>query len=90
MLVDLRLGNEYDIVELKRLAFAASLCIRTASTWRPSMNEVLLLVVSLMHALIGLLTEMVAGGGADGGWGDTADLLDNDRRKRRRRRLSWL
>ncbi|XP_039120558.1 probable receptor-like serine/threonine-protein kinase At5g57670 [Dioscorea cayenensis subsp. rotundata] len=40
MLVDLRFGDEYDIVELKRLAFAASLCIRTASTWRPSMNEV--------------------------------------------------
>lgn len=40
MLVDRRLGNDYDIVQLKRLAFAASLCIRPTAILRPSMNEV--------------------------------------------------
>ncbi|KAJ0985082.1 hypothetical protein J5N97_003438 [Dioscorea zingiberensis] len=40
MMVDHRLRDEYDIVQLKRLAFAASLCIRTSATWRPWMNEV--------------------------------------------------
>ncbi|KAH7674810.1 Non-specific serine/threonine protein kinase protein [Dioscorea alata] len=44
MLVDRRLGNDYDIVQLKRLAFAASLCIRPTAILRPSMNEVLELV----------------------------------------------
>lgn len=40
-LVDARLEGAYDVTELKRLAFAASLCIRASSTWRPSMTEVL-------------------------------------------------
>lgn len=40
-LVDPRLGGSYDISQLKRLAFTASLCIRASSAWRPTMNEVL-------------------------------------------------
>jgi len=44
-LVDARLEGAYDVTELKRLAFAASLCIRASSTWRPSMTEVYFLFV---------------------------------------------
>ncbi|KAJ4828160.1 hypothetical protein Tsubulata_005035 [Turnera subulata] len=40
-LVDPRLRGVYDVTQLKRLAFAASLCIRASSTWRPTMSEVL-------------------------------------------------
>ncbi|CAL0330344.1 unnamed protein product [Lupinus luteus] len=40
-LVDPRLEGDYDVTQLKRLAFAASLCIRASSTWRPIMSEVL-------------------------------------------------
>lgn len=39
-LVDPRLGCAYDVSQMKRLAFAASLCIRSSSMWRPTMNEV--------------------------------------------------
>ncbi|KAH7544671.1 hypothetical protein FEM48_Zijuj01G0010500 [Ziziphus jujuba var. spinosa] len=40
-LVDPRLQGAYDVTQLKRLAFAASLCIRASSTWRPTMSKVL-------------------------------------------------
>ncbi|MQM09377.1 hypothetical protein Taro_042245 [Colocasia esculenta] len=40
-LVDPRLGGDYDGEQLRRLAFAASLCVRAAASWRPSMSEVL-------------------------------------------------
>ncbi|KAK6942453.1 Serine-threonine/tyrosine-protein kinase, catalytic domain [Dillenia turbinata] len=40
-LVDAKLRGAYDTAQLKRLAFAASLCIRASSTWRPTMSEVL-------------------------------------------------
>ncbi|KAE9598722.1 hypothetical protein Lal_00022349 [Lupinus albus] len=40
-LVDPRLEGAYDVTQFKRLAFAASLCIRASSTWRPTMSEVL-------------------------------------------------
>ncbi|CAK9155768.1 unnamed protein product [Ilex paraguariensis] len=40
-LVDSRLGGAYNVAQLDRLAFSASLCIRSSSTWRPSMSEVL-------------------------------------------------
>ncbi|KAJ8750766.1 hypothetical protein K2173_015947 [Erythroxylum novogranatense] len=40
-LIDPRLGGTYDVAQLKRLAFAASLCIRASSKWRPTMSEVL-------------------------------------------------
>ncbi|XP_054808014.1 probable receptor-like serine/threonine-protein kinase At5g57670 [Prosopis cineraria] len=39
--VDPRLEGAYDVSELTRLAFAASLCIRPSSTWRPTMTQVL-------------------------------------------------
>lgn len=39
-LVDPRLRGAYDVTELKRLAFAGSLCIRASPTWRPTMTEV--------------------------------------------------
>ncbi|XP_065040295.1 probable receptor-like serine/threonine-protein kinase At5g57670 [Musa acuminata AAA Group] len=39
-LVDPRLGEEYDMGQLKRLTFAASLCTRPTATLRPSMTEV--------------------------------------------------
>ncbi|KAI5675323.1 hypothetical protein M9H77_06273 [Catharanthus roseus] len=41
MVADPRLGGAYDIKQLTRLAFAASLCIRASSIWRPTMSEVL-------------------------------------------------
>lgn len=40
MVVDPRLEGSYDITQLKTLAFAASLCIRASSIWRPTMSEV--------------------------------------------------
>ncbi|XWS52219.1 hypothetical protein CRYUN_Cryun11dG0048100 [Craigia yunnanensis] len=40
-LVDPRLQGAFDISQLKGLSFAASLCIRASSAWRPTMNEVL-------------------------------------------------
>ncbi|URD96232.1 Protein kinase domain containing protein [Musa troglodytarum] len=40
-LVDARLGDEYDIDQLRKLTFAASLCVRTTPTLRPSMTEAL-------------------------------------------------
>ncbi|XP_050129850.1 probable receptor-like serine/threonine-protein kinase At5g57670 isoform X3 [Malus sylvestris] len=40
-LVDPRLRGAFDVTQLKRLAFAGSLCIRASPTWRPPMNEVL-------------------------------------------------
>ncbi|KAK6944206.1 Serine-threonine/tyrosine-protein kinase, catalytic domain [Dillenia turbinata] len=40
-LVDPKLRGAYDTTQLKRLAFAASLCVRASSTWRPTMSEVL-------------------------------------------------
>lgn len=40
VVVDPRLEGAYDVTELKRIALAASLCIRASSTWRPSMSEV--------------------------------------------------
>ncbi|KAF9613865.1 hypothetical protein IFM89_012413 [Coptis chinensis] len=40
-LVDPRLAGDYDVAQLERLAFTASLCIRSAATWRPTMSEVL-------------------------------------------------
>ncbi|KAH0462495.1 hypothetical protein IEQ34_010070 [Dendrobium chrysotoxum] len=44
LLVDTRLGEDYDIDQLKRLTFIASLCIRANANWRPSMAEVLNLI----------------------------------------------
>ncbi|XP_068647703.1 probable receptor-like serine/threonine-protein kinase At5g57670 [Aristolochia californica] len=41
MVVDEKLGKEYDVEQLTRLAFAASLCIRSSAAWRPSMSEVI-------------------------------------------------
>ncbi|XP_052160630.1 probable receptor-like serine/threonine-protein kinase At5g57670 [Oryza glaberrima] len=40
-LVDPRIGGDYDGEEARRLAFVASLCIRSSAKWRPSMTEVL-------------------------------------------------
>ncbi|XP_054820500.1 probable receptor-like serine/threonine-protein kinase At5g57670 [Prosopis cineraria] len=40
-LVDQRLEGAYDVAQLQRLAFAASLCIRASATWRPTMSQVL-------------------------------------------------
>ncbi|KMT03310.1 hypothetical protein BVRB_8g198480 [Beta vulgaris subsp. vulgaris] len=40
-LIDPRLEEAYDDVEIRRLAFAASICIRSSTTWRPTMSEVL-------------------------------------------------
>ncbi|XP_073276003.1 probable receptor-like serine/threonine-protein kinase At5g57670 [Primulina huaijiensis] len=39
--VDPRLEEIYDVKQLNRLAFAASLCIRSSPAWRPTMSEVL-------------------------------------------------
>ncbi|EXB55396.1 putative receptor-like serine/threonine-protein kinase [Morus notabilis] len=40
-LIDPKLGGAYDASQLKRLAFAASLCIRAAPKWRPTITKVL-------------------------------------------------
>ncbi|KAB1204249.1 hypothetical protein CJ030_MR8G016428 [Morella rubra] len=40
-LIDPRLGGAYDVTQLERLAFAASLCIRSSSMWRPTTSEVM-------------------------------------------------
>ncbi|PWZ19918.1 putative receptor-like serine/threonine-protein kinase [Zea mays] len=40
-LVDPRLGGDYDGEQARRVTFVASLCVRAAATWRPSMTEVL-------------------------------------------------
>ncbi|KAL9224116.1 hypothetical protein vseg_000185 [Gypsophila vaccaria] len=40
-LIDPRLEESYDDIELRRLAFVASLCIRPVAAWRPVMSEVL-------------------------------------------------
>ncbi|MQL89415.1 hypothetical protein Taro_021986 [Colocasia esculenta] len=45
MLVDPKLGDDYDSDQLHRVAFTASLCTRAAAAWRPSMSEVLELLV---------------------------------------------
>ncbi|KAG6473294.1 hypothetical protein ZIOFF_067208 [Zingiber officinale] len=45
MLVDPRLGDNYDIGQLRRICFPASLCIRATATLRPSMTEVLEMLV---------------------------------------------
>jgi len=37
-LVDPRLGDGYDAVQLRRLMFVASLCVRAAAVWRPTMT----------------------------------------------------
>ncbi|KAI3444171.1 hypothetical protein Pfo_000836 [Paulownia fortunei] len=39
--IDPRLGEDYDVIQFNRLAFAASLCIRASPIWRPTMSEVL-------------------------------------------------
>ncbi|CAN1808243.1 Probable receptor-like serine/threonine-protein kinase At5g57670 [Linum perenne] len=44
-LADPRLGGEYDVREMRQLAFAASLCIRPSPAWRPTMSEVLTVMV---------------------------------------------
>ncbi|KAG0482447.1 hypothetical protein HPP92_010531 [Vanilla planifolia] len=41
MLVDPKLGDDYDLHQMKRFTFVASLCIRATAEWRPSMTEVL-------------------------------------------------
>ncbi|KAK1269654.1 putative receptor-like serine/threonine-protein kinase [Acorus gramineus] len=46
MLIDPRLGGDYDVEELDRLAFAASLCICSNASRRPSMSEVLDLMLN--------------------------------------------
>ncbi|XP_062185837.1 probable receptor-like serine/threonine-protein kinase At5g57670 [Phragmites australis] len=45
-LVDPRLGDGYDAGQLRRLMFVASLCVRAAAAWRPTMTQVLELLES--------------------------------------------
>lgn len=40
-MVDPRIGDDYDLDQLKRLTFVASLCIRASASWRPTMTEVI-------------------------------------------------
>ncbi|KAF8389382.1 hypothetical protein HHK36_026077 [Tetracentron sinense] len=44
-LVDPKLERDYNDTQLRRLAFTASLCIRASSMWRPTMSEVLEVMV---------------------------------------------
>lgn len=48
-LADPRLAGSYDVVQLRRLAFAASLCIRASATWRPTMNQVYICVCTYIY-----------------------------------------
>nr|GLL44291.1 probable receptor-like serine/threonine-protein kinase At5g57670 [Ipomoea trifida] len=41
VVIDPRLNGKFDVKQLDKLAFAASLCIRSSSIWRPTMSEVL-------------------------------------------------
>jgi len=53
-LVDPRLGDGYDAGQLRRLMFVASLCVRAAAVWRPTMTQVrfaLLFWLKLLHKL---------------------------------------
>ncbi|KAG8066506.1 hypothetical protein GUJ93_ZPchr0004g39903 [Zizania palustris] len=45
-LLDPRLGDAYDAAQLRRLSFVASLCVRPAAAWRPTMTQVLELLES--------------------------------------------
>ncbi|KAL6651540.1 hypothetical protein ACP70R_010465 [Stipagrostis hirtigluma subsp. patula] len=45
-LVDPRLGDGYDAGQLRRLMFVASICVRAAAAWRPTMTQVLELLES--------------------------------------------
>lgn len=45
-LLDPRLGDGYDAAQLRRLMFVASLCVRPAAAWRPTMTQVLELLES--------------------------------------------
>ncbi|KAK6159075.1 hypothetical protein DH2020_006389 [Rehmannia glutinosa] len=40
--IDPRVGDDYDVIQFNRLAFAASLCIRASPIWRPTMSEAVL------------------------------------------------
>ncbi|KAH9625814.1 hypothetical protein KSS87_020468 [Heliosperma pusillum] len=40
-LIDPRLESAYDDIQIRRLAFVASLCIRSSPGWRPTMSEAL-------------------------------------------------
>ncbi|KAH9623084.1 hypothetical protein KSS87_001564 [Heliosperma pusillum] len=40
-LIDPRLESAYDDIQIRRLAFVASLCIRSSPAWRPTMSEAL-------------------------------------------------
>ncbi|XP_074280860.1 putative receptor-like serine/threonine-protein kinase At5g57670 isoform X1 [Silene latifolia] len=40
-LIDPRLGSTYDDLEIRLLAFIGSICIRSSTAWRPTMSEVL-------------------------------------------------
>ncbi|KAJ1700261.1 hypothetical protein LUZ63_000040 [Rhynchospora breviuscula] len=40
-IVDPRIGDDYDLDQLKRLTFVASLCVRASASWRPTMTQVL-------------------------------------------------
>ncbi|KAL1534049.1 non-specific serine/threonine protein kinase [Salvia divinorum] len=44
--IDPRLGDDYSIIHLNRLAFAASLCIRASPIWRPTISEVVEVISS--------------------------------------------
>jgi hypothetical protein len=41
-IVDPRIGDDYDLDQLKRLTFVASLCVRASALWRPTMTEVII------------------------------------------------
>lgn len=49
--IDPRIGEDYDVAQLSRLAFAASLCIRASPIWRPTMGEVIIFLVQFKFQL---------------------------------------
>lgn len=44
--IEPRLVDDYNEIQLNKLAYAASLCIRASSIWRPTMSEVLEIILS--------------------------------------------
>lgn len=57
-LVDPRLGDDYDGAQLRRLMFVASLCIRAAAAWRPTMTQVRTQQTTL-YASLAVLSRLV-------------------------------
>jgi hypothetical protein len=53
-IVDPRIGDDYDLDQLKRLTFVASLCVRASALWRPTMTEVIISFYDFRSLIFGI------------------------------------